>query len=606
MNDKRLDTPKITALYERLSRDDDLAGESNSITNQKKMLEEYAAQRGFSNIAHYTDDGWSGANFDRPDWKRMIADIDAGKIGCVIVKDMSRVGREYLQTGYYTEIYFRQCGVRFIAIANNVDSNDLSTQEFAPFLNIMSEWYLRDASRKITAVLRAKGMEGKHITNNPIYGYMKDPEDKNHWIIDEEAAEVVRRIFRMTIDGLGPKQIARVLTTEQVERPAYHLSKQNQGTAQNRDWSEEPYVWRFSIVRDILSKPEYMGHTVNFRSHKESYKDKRRKKIPPEEWVIFENTQEPIVDEQTWRLAQELRKTVRRTDTLGEPNPLTGLVYCADCGARMYNHRGKCGMKRDALGRPNGKPRGKDDIYQCSTHNNASQKFQVKCSMHYIRTVVLRELVLEAIRAASKYAIENEAEFIERVRSASEVRQAEAAKALKKRVRREEKRVSDLNGIIKKLYESYAMGKIPEKRFDALSAEYEKEQAALEESVAKAKAELADFEADTVRVDKFMELARKYTDFSELTTPMINEFVEKILVHEGDRSSGERVQEVEIYLKFIGKFEIPAPEPTPEELAEQEELRRQRDLARERAHRYYERRKQRIMEARMKERDSES
>ena len=472
MSDKRLDSSKITALYERLSRDDDLAGESNSITNQKKMLEEYATRHGFIHFRHYTDDGWSGGTFDRPDWKRMVNDIEAGKIGCVIVKDMSRVGRDYLQTGYYTEVYFRQNGVRFIAIANGVDSNDLSTQEFTPFLNIMSEWYLRDASRKITAVLRARGMEGKHTTNNPIYGYMKDPEDKNHWIVDEEAAAVVRRIFNMTIEGMGPEQIARRLTTEQVERPALHLAKQNQGTFKNRDFSDEPYVWRCSIVRDILSKPEYMGHTVNFRSRKESYKDKQRKKVPKEEWVIFENTQEAIVDARTWNLAQSLRKTIRRTDTLGEANPLTGLVFCADCGARMHNHRGKCGMARDLLGRPNGKPRGKSDSYQCSTHQNAGQKFQTKCSMHYIRTAVLRELTLEAIRIASGFAIENEAEFAERVRSASEVRRAETAKALKSRVKREEKRASELNGIIKKLYESYATGKISEKRFELLSAEW--------------------------------------------------------------------------------------------------------------------------------------
>ena len=591
MSDKRLDKPKVTALYERLSRDDELQGESNSITNQKKMLEDYAAQHGFTNICHYTDDGWSGGSFDRPDWKRMIADIEAGKIGCVIVKDMSRVGRAYLQTGWYTEVFFREHGVRFIAISNGVDSIDLNTQEFTPFLNIMSEWYLRDTSRKIKASLQTKCMEGKHLTGNPIYGYMKDPEDKNHWIIDEEAAEVVRRIFHMTVDGMGPVQIARTLTNEQIERPAVHLAKQNQGTHKNLDYSDVPCVWRYSIVSDILSRPEYMGHTVNFRSRKESYKDKRPVIVPKEDWVIFKNTQEAIVDEETWNLAQKLRKTVRRNDTLGEPNPLTGLVFCADCGARMYNHRGKCGVARDLLGRPNGKPRGKSDTYLCSTHNNGRQTFQVKCSLHYIRTTVLRELVLEAIRTASKSAIENEADFAEQVRSASEVHHAEEAKALKARVRREEKRVRDLNGIIKKLYESYAVGKITEKRFDLMSAEYEQEQSALEESIAKAKSELAEFEADTVRVDKFMELARKFTDFSELTTPMINEFVDKILVHEAERVNGERVQEVEIYLKFIGKIEIPVQEPTPEEIAAQEALKKKRAKKNEYTKRYRERRR---------------
>ncbi|MBP5717883.1 MAG: recombinase family protein, partial [Abditibacteriota bacterium] len=444
MSDKRLDKPKVTALYERLSRDDELQGESNSITNQKKMLEDYAAQHGFTNICHYTDDGWSGESFDRPDWKRMIADIEADKIGCVIVKDMSRVGRAYLQTGWYTEVFFREHGVRFIAISNGVDSIDLSTQEFTPFLNIMSEWYLRDTSRKITAVLHARGMEGKHTTNNPVYGYMKDPEDKNHWIIDEEAAAVVRRIFHMTVSGMGPHQIARTLTKEGVERPAFHLAKQDQGTCKSRDWSDAPCLWRSTTIADMLSKPEYMGHTVNFRSRKESYKDKRGKEVPKEDWVIFENTQEPIVDEETWHLVQELRNTIRRADTSGEANPLTGLVFCADCGAKMYNHRGGGGQARNWLGKPNGKRRPDRDEYECSTYNFARDRFETACSMHYIRTVVLRELILEAIRTASKFAIENEADFVERVRSASEVRQAEAAKALKNRVRREEKRVREL------------------------------------------------------------------------------------------------------------------------------------------------------------------
>ncbi len=598
MNKKRLETEKITALYERLSRDDEMAsGDSESIIHQKQMLEAYAAQHGFGNICHYTDDGWSGGSFDRPDWKRLIADIEAGKVGCVIAKDMSRIGRDYLQTGFYTEVMFREKGVRFIAISNGIDSSVQSSGEFAPFLNVINEWYIRDCSRKVTSVLRAKGMSGKHTTNHAIYGYRKDPDDPGHWLIDEEAATVVRRIFQLTIDGNGPHQIARILTAEKVERPAYYLGQRNQGTCQSRDYSGERYIWQGTTVADMLTRPEYMGHTVNFRTYKESYKDKRPKKAPKEDWVIFENTQEAIVDEKTWHLAQELRKVVRRTDTLGEANPLTGLIFCADCGAKMYNHRGSAGQARDWQGRPNGKRRPDRDEYNCSTYNNSKARFSVACSQHYIRTAVVRELVLEAIRSASTYAIKNEAEFIQKVRSASEVRQAETVKALKQRVRREQKRAAELDGIIKKLYESYAIGKITEKRFDVLSAEYEQEQETLETSIQKAQADLEGFEADTAKVDHFMALAKKYTDFSELTTPMINEFVDKIVVHEADRSTGERMQEVDIYLKFIGKFDVPIPELTAEELAEQEQLRKKRAKKAEYNRRYMAKRRQKALQA---------
>ena len=561
------------------------------------MLETYAAQHGFSNCAHYTDDGWSGGSFDRPDWKRLIADIEAGKVGCVIAKDMSRIGRDYLQTGFYTEVMFREKGVRFIAISNGIDSSVQSSGEFAPFLNVINEWYIRDCSRKVTSVLRAKGMSGKHTTNHAIYGYRKDPDDPGHWLIDEEAAAVVRRIFQLTIEGNGPHQIARILTKEKVDRPAYYLGQRNQGTCQSRDYSDERYIWQGTTVADMLTRPEYMGHTVNFRTYKESYKDKRPKKAPKEDWVIFENTQEAIVDEKTWHLAQELRKVVRRTDTLGEANPLTGLMFCADCGAKMYNHRGSAGQARDWQGRPNGKRRPDRDEYNCSTYNNSRASFSTVCSQHFIRTAVVRELVLEAIRSASTYAIKNEAEFIQKVRNASEVRQAETVKALKQRVRREQKRAVELDGIIKKLYESYAIGKISEKRFDVLSAEYEQEQETLEASIQKAQADLENFEADTAKVDHFMALAKKYTDFSELTTPMINEFVDKIVVYEADRSSGERVQEVDIYLKFIGKFDVPIPEPTPEELAEQEQLRKKRAKKAEYNWRYMAKRRQKALEA---------
>ena len=603
MRTKKAENEKITALYERLSRDDEMVGDSNSIVNQKKMLEDYAKQNGYTNIEHFTDDGYSGGSFDRPDWKRMVAGIEDGSIGTVIVKDMSRIGRDYLQVGFYTEVMFKEKEVHFIAIANGVDNQKRESSEFAPFLNIMNEWYIRDSSRKVTTVLRARGMEGKHTTNNAIYGYRKSEEDKNQWVIDEEAAEVVRRIYRMSLEGKGPYEIARILSEEQIERPSYYLAKRGLGTCRSNNNTATPYVWRGATVSDILSKPEYMGHTVNFRSYKESYKDKRAKKTPKEDWVIFKNTQEAIVSEEMWNKVQGLRKTARRTDTVGEANPFTGLLYCADCGAKMYNHRGGAGRARNWKGELNGKRRPDRDEYNCSTYNLSRQSYDKQCSQHYIRTEVVRKLVLETIKAVSDYVITNEEEFINRIYSSSRDKQKESIKSLKRKIAQDTKRVNELNMLMKKLYEDNISGKLSDKRFEFMLSEFENEQDTLEISMENAKAEIEKYESDTVRADKFIELVKRYTDFSELTTPMLNEFVEKILVHEADYSSGERVQEVEIYLNFIGKFELPVKEPTAEEIAEHEKLKARRAKKAEYNRRYMEKRRKRIAEEEQKSKE---
>lgn len=567
------DPNKITALYERLSRDDDQVGDSNSIVNQKKYLESFAEQRGYTNIQHYTDDGWSGGNFNRPAWKQLEADIEAGKVAHVIVKDMSRIGRDYLQTGFYTEVFFHEHGVHFIAIANSVDSDDQNSNEFAPFLNIMNEWYLRDLSRKQRTAIRVKGESGKPTTNCAIYGYKKKPGDKYSWYIDEEAAEVVRRIFRLTIEGKGPYDIARILYDDKVETPAVYFGKQNKGIWKSKEEFPNPYNWSGYIVGSILSKPEYMGHTVNFRSHKQSYKDKNPVMNPKEEWLIFEDTHEAIVDKETWELVQKLRKTPRRHDTLGEANPLTGLLFCADCGAKMTNHRSRGGTENNPY---------PSDFYDCSSYTLAHQKRTHACCGHYIRTKALRELILETVRTASTFAITNPDEFMENVRSASQIRQAEAAKETKRKLNKDRKRITELDNIIKKLYETFAVGRISDERFDSLLAEYETEQKALVASVAEVEQRLSCFEEDTDRAEQFLSLAKKYTDFSELTTTMINEFIDKIIVHSPEKIDGDRVQEVEIYLKFIGRFDLPEPELTAEEAKRQEQLRRHRIKSRER------------------------
>lgn len=516
--------------------------------------------------------------FQRPGFQAMLADIEAGKVGTVIVKDMSRLGRNYLQVGMYTEVMFREKGVRFVAITNGVDSDKRESSEFAPFLNIMNEWYIRDCSRKITSVLRARGMSGKHTSNHCIYGYKKDPNDKDHWIIDEEAAEVVRRIYRMAIEGKGPYEIARILATEKVERPSYYLAQRGMGNHQSNYNAADPYTWRGGTVADILSKQEYMGHTVNFRTYKESYKDKRVKMTPKEDLVIFENTQEAIIDKETWERVQTLRKTIRRTDSIGKANPLTGLMFCADCGAKMYNHRGKAGNARDWAGRPNGKKRPDRDEYNCSRYDLGNQHYDKYCTTHLIRTAVVNELLLEAIKGVCDYALNNEAEFMAQVCSASEDRQEKAARSIRQRKQRNEKRTDELTRLIRKLYEDNVSGRLSDTLFEQMLRDFEAELSDLTEIVSQDQQELERISRETINAEKFLSLVRKYTDFSELTPAMINEFVEKILVHQAQGKGASRIQEIEIFFNFVGKVDIPHKEVelTEEEkaaLAEQERRR---------------------------------
>ena len=582
---------RVTALYERLSRDDELQGESNSITNQKQMLEDYAARNGFSNIRHYTDDGYSGGDFDRPAWQRMIADMESGMIGTVITKDMSRIGRNYLEVGFYTEVRFREKGVRFIAVNNNVDSDDQGSSEFAPFLNIMNEWYLRDCSRKIRGSLKAKGNSGRHISVVPIYGYKKDPEDGSHWLVDEEAAAVVRRIYNMTVQGYSTGQIADILTEEKVERPSYYLEKHGLGTYHNRCDMSMPYNWRDCTVRLILKRPEYTGKTVNFRTYSESYRDKARRYNPQENYAVFDNTQEAIIPEETWDLVQTLLRTRRVTDKGEMPNPLTGLVYCADCGAKMINHRKKERPKLDRDGQPTGKMLPPVDYYACRTEINARVRRLSKCSTHFVRSEVLRTLIREAICHARDIALRDEEAFCDRIRTEQEKQDMAASAELQDRIDQGRKRCDELDNLIEKLYEANATGKISDHRFKQLLDKYEKEQTDLKEVVREAEGKLAAGRKHTEDAEYFIRLARKYTDLSELTPAILNEFVDKVLVHEPTRETGERVQEIEIFLRIFGKVEIPEPELSPEEQAEEEQLRLKRARSREKARRYRERRK---------------
>ena len=527
MNRTRQTTDKsknrITALYERFSRDDELAGDSNSIVNQKKMLEDYAKCNGYTDLVHFTDDGYSGGNFDRPGWKEMLRQIEDGSIGAVIVKDMSRVGRDYLQVGFYTEVFFREKGVHFVAISNGVDSDINTSSEFVPFLNIMNEWYLRDCSRKIKAVLQAKGRDGKPITNNPPYGYIKDPEDKNRC----------------------------------------DMSK--------------PYEWAGVSVVRMLEKPEYMGDTVNFRTKKLSYKDKTAVKNDSDEIVVFTDTHEAIIDRKTWYMVQELRKTKRRIKTEGESNPFVGKIFCADCGGKMhYRNEGKrAGRKWRGL--PDGSVRTTPACYNCGNYNNSHDQSEKVCCSHNIQAKVVDQLVLETIQYACKSVRMDERAFVESIRSASEIREQSEAKKLKAALKHQEKRYAELDILLKKVYEDNALGRLPDKRYEMLSAGYEKEQAELEQSIKACREQLTQYDEDTDRTEEFLALVHKYTDITELTPVIINEFVDKILVHKAEKIDGERVMEIEIYLNFIGKVELPAQELTEEELAEIKEKQRLRE-----------------------------
>jgi DNA invertase Pin-like site-specific DNA recombinase len=403
------------------------------------MLEDYAAKNSITNIVHFTDDGISGTRFDRPGFVAMMDEVDAGKVSAIIVKDMSRLGRDYLRVGLCMET-LREQGVRLIALNDGVDTAQ-GDDDFTPFRNIMAEWYARDTSRKIKSAAKAKGSKGKRLSNVPIYGYKCDPNDRTQWIIDEEAAEVVRRIYQLTIEGKGPQVISKILAADKVERVSHHMTAMGIVNYTRSVSEETKYDWNNKNISDIIAKQEYMGHTVNFRTSRDSYKSKRVTFNPQDEWMIFENTHPAIVDEETWNLAQRCRTTKRRTNHEGEANPLTGLVYCADCGERMYNHREPKTDKMYYHAKV-GKyyPRSPRDIYSCSTNVRSQKRLERTCTMHYIRSAALRELILDTIQNISRYVRKSEAEFINQVREASEIRQKETAKARKKQLAKSEKR----------------------------------------------------------------------------------------------------------------------------------------------------------------------
>ena len=563
---------KITPLYERLSRDDELQGESNSISNQKQMLEDFARRNGLPNPTHFTDDGISGTRFDRPGFLAMMEEVEAGRVGAIVIKDMSRLGRDYLKVGQVMEV-LRQRGVRLIAINDGVDSLK-GDDDFTPFRNIMNEFYARDTSRKIRSVFKSKGMSGKHLTGTVIYGYLWD-EKREHWLVDEEAAEVVRRIFSLTLEGYGPYQIACKLSADRIEIPVVHLARFNEGVNRSKP-VKDPYGWGSSTIVNILKKREYLGHTINFKTRKH-FKDKKSHYVSEDEWTIFENTHEAIIDQQTFDLVQKIRSNVRRyPNGWGEAAPLTGLLYCADCGGKMYVHRTNNGKRISQ--------------YTCSNYT------KIPCgtlcpTQHRINESAVLTLVSDTLRAIAEYSKNDRTEFIHAVQETQVAQQSADISKKRRRLAAAQKRAGELEKLICKIYEDNALGKLPDARYKALDAQYAKEQDALEIEIAELEKAVTGYEQSQKSAEKFIALIDKYENFDTLTNTMLNEFVEKILVHERSRKgSQDTTQEIEIYFNFLGRYIPPSLQPVPLTPEEQEELRK-REERKDRLHQNYLKRK---------------
>ena len=525
---------KITALYCRLSRDDELQGDSNSIVNQKAILSKYAKENHFPNPQFFVDDGYSGANFDRPSWSELVALIEDEKVGVLIVKDMSRLGRDYLRVGLYTDVLFPEKGVRFIAISNGIDSAQQQENDFTPFLNIINEWYCRDTSKKIRAVMKSKGEAGEHLCTNPPYGYMKDPDNKKQWIVDGEAAEVVKRIFALCLDGYGPSQIARILKEDKVITPTIHF--QQTGRATRNAPPDNPYNWTSDTIADILERPEYQGHTVNFKTYKQSYKSKRTCYNPEEKWLVFENTHEAIIDADTWARVQELRKNKRRPARTGKTNMFSGIVRCADCGEKLYY----CTSKNFEA---------RQDHFVCST---SRLKGKAVCSTHFIRAVVLEQGVLAHMRLTIACVANHEEQFRKAMGAKQKAEAKKELAAKRRQLTQAERRIEELDRLFKRIYEDNANGKLSDSRFQMLADDYEQEQEELREKLLRLNEEINEQEEQSENIDRFISKVRKYLDLDELTPAVLNDMVKAVYVHAPDKSKGHREQQIDISYDLVG------------------------------------------------------
>ena len=536
---------KITAIYCRLSRDDDLAGDSNSIIHQKDMLTRYARERNFPNVSVYSDDGWSGTNFERPDWKRLISDIEAGKVGIVLVKDLSRVGRDYLRVGFYTEVTFPQNGVRFIAVNNGVDSANQSENDFTPFLNIMNEWYARDISKKRRISNKIKGNAGEPM-GQPPYGYIKDPNDPKHWIVDDEAAQVVRRVYSMTLEGFGTEQIAAQLEKDGVLTPrAYWLTKGIKRPGKGKQ--QPPTKWNSSTITKILSLQEYCGDILNFKTYSKSYKNKKRIDNDRENWVVFQDVHEAIIERAVYEQVQQKRGKIRKRRTNnGEHNMFSGLLVCADCGSNLHFHFNQ------------GNPEIK--YFNCSNYKGNRGTCT---STHYVRVDFLEEVVLGEIRRLTKFASLYEDEFVKAVIGHSQQAEQTDRKLKEKELRTLLARDEELDGLFERIYEDNVSGKLSDDRFAKMSRRYEDEQKELAEKIKKLRSEIEKQSSRSMTTDMFIGLVRKYTRARKLTPRMLNELVEKIEVFNAEKIDGVWEQRLRIHYNCVGTIEIPTVLPLP-------------------------------------------
>ena len=537
VRDQQQDTQDegITALYERLSQEDKLEGESNSIANQKKILERYCREHGITAYRHYDeDDGYSGTNFNRPGFQRMLADIKAGKIKRVIVKDMSRFGRDYLQVGFYTDMLFPDFGVHFIAVNDGLDSTR-GENEFTAIRNVFNEMYARDTSKKIRATWQSKGKSGEHLTTIPPYGYMKDPDNKKKWIIDEEAAAVVQQIFALCVSGMGPTQIAKWLEKHEIYNPtAYSQAK---GRPVTNKPTANPYKWTNETVSRTLERIEYLGHTVNFKTRKQSYKSKKKLWNDPSEWVIFENTQPPIVEESVFLIVQNIRRSRRRPTKMGDMGIFSGLLHCAECGGKMYQCRATNFTEEQKY-------------FICSTY----RKGKDLCTTHSIKNVVLHEIVLRNLREAIEYVTQYEAEFIQEAAD-SRLRERDAEFSRKREtLSRAESRIAELDNLFKHLYEDNVTGKLSDERFIKMSSDYELEQENLKSMAEVLREEIKQQEKQKTNVKAFISVVKKYTDMQELDASILREFIDRIEVSHTDKKS--KTREITIVYNFIGAFDF--------------------------------------------------
>ena len=530
-----MDQQLITALYCRLSNEDDLDGESNSIANQKAILLKYATEHNFPNIRFFVDDGYTGTNFNRPAMQELLSLVEQGKVGACICKDMSRFGRDYLAVGEYTEIVFPSYDVRFIAINDGVDS-EKGDNEFTPFRNLFNDFYAKDTSKKVRAVLRARGMGGKHM-GRPPYGYREDPDNRGHWLIDEDAAPVVKHIFDLALEGKGPEQICRILEAEKTPT-AKALRAQRKG----QPLPDRPYFWKDSTVTELLKRMEYTGCTCNFKTYSKSYKLKKRIPNKPEDMYIVPDTQEAIVSKEQWDRVQELRQQRHRTIQRAERQGLfAGITFCADCGSRLHFATSKSFE-------------GKQDHYVCSQYKSG----RGECSAHYIREYVLRDIVLERIRAVTAYVREDAESFQEEWMQCRRDQQELEIRQNKKHLAQLNKRRSDIDRLLKRIYEDHVLGTLSLERYQKMEADYEEEQEQLEIEIDVLEQFVESQQEANDNYDAFAALVEKYVDIPELTPIIVNEFIKKIIIHAPDKSSGKRIQKVEIIFNFVGEVEIPA------------------------------------------------